>query len=416
MGFVWISALKDLRRRLADRAALVLWLGIPLLLGGLMSLAMGGGGGDVKPKAKLLVADLDDSFASQALVRLAGGAGEQGLLEASEVELAEGEARMSDGEASGLLVVPAGFGQALFESAPTELRLVTNPSQRILPGILRSGFELLVELVFYVQRVFGDELAVWADGPPEGASFFGDAAVAAQSVAINDKLERLESVLFPPVLKLESEFVVEEDAGPPEGGMGLLLFPGIVFMALLFVAQGMSDDLWTELEAGTLRRALASPQGLGTLLLGKLVASTLVIAAVCALSLVMGALAFGLAPGALAVGFFWLVLTGAALVPLFLFVQTFGSSKRSAGILANVLVFPLMMIGGSFFPFEVMPDWMASLGRRTPNGLAVVRFKELLVGSADLAALANDGALLAAMAAALFFLTLRRTRRRFLAA
>ena len=41
----------SVRRRLADRASLVLWLGIPLMIGGVMSLAIGGDGG-AAPRAQ----------------------------------------------------------------------------------------------------------------------------------------------------------------------------------------------------------------------------------------------------------------------------------------------------------------------------------------------------------------------------
>ena len=415
MGFLWISAVKDVRRRLADRTSLLLWLGIPLLIGGLMSLAIGGGGGP-SPRAKVLVADQDDSFLSNALLSMAGGAGgEDGLLDVAEVELDAGEARMAAGEASGLLVIPEGFGEALFRSRPSELRLVTNPSQRILPGILEQGLEMLVEVVFYLQQLLGPELETWAEGPGSGASFFADASIAAQSAAINAKMRGLENVLFPPVLEVVSE-VVEEDDGVPEGGIGLLLFPGIVFMALLFVAQGMSDDLWTEVDAGTLRRSLAAPHGLGAVLLGKLLAGALVIGALCAVATTIGAVLFEVSAARLLPAWAWASLAGTALYPLFLFVQTLGQTKRAAGILANVLVFPLMMLGGSFFPFEAMPAWMASLGRRTPNGLAVTRLKQLLGGELDLAGVVVDAGLLVAAGALLFLLTCWRARRRFLSA
>jgi ABC-type uncharacterized transport system permease subunit len=46
-----------------------------------------------------------------------------------------------------------------------------------------------------------------------------------------------------------------------------------------------------------------------------------------------------------------------------------------------------MMLGGSFFPFEAMPRWMAAVGRWTPNGQAVARLKEILDGTASAAPL-----------------------------
>jgi len=56
-------------------------------------------------------------------------------------------------------------------------------------------------------------------------------------------------------------------------------------------------------------------------------------------------------------------------------------TQRSSELLSSVVTFPLMMLGGSFFPLEQMPAWMAAAGRWTPNGLGVARLKELLYGS-----------------------------------
>jgi hypothetical protein len=69
-----------------------------------------------------------------------------------------------------------------------------------------------------------------------------DAEVAAISVDINARLRRLDNVLLPPAIRLE---VTEEQ--PRAGGglnFGQLFLPGILFMSILFIAQGMSMDVW----------------------------------------------------------------------------------------------------------------------------------------------------------------------------
>ena len=71
----------------------------------------------------------------------------------------------------------------------------------------------------------------------------------------------------------------------------------------------------------------------------------------------------------------------------------------------------LSLIGGSFFPFEMMPGWMASIGRFTPNGWAITRFKAFVAGSAHAGDLLVGAAYMAAVGSLLFFLTLRRMRR-----
>ena len=66
MNFLIASVRKDLSRWMQDRAAMLLWLGIPFLIGGLLTSMMDGGGGT--PTGTLLIADEDDSFISGAVV------------------------------------------------------------------------------------------------------------------------------------------------------------------------------------------------------------------------------------------------------------------------------------------------------------------------------------------------------------
>ena len=151
MSFVLLTAKHDLLRRARDPLALLVWLAIPMAIAGLLNLAFGGGSGSV-PRAKVLVVDQDDTFLSQFLL---GAMGQQqgGELpfEAEGVTLEEGEARIEDGDASALLVIPAGFAEALLEETPIELRLVKNPAQTILPNIVEEASKLLL----------GGELPLW---------------------------------------------------------------------------------------------------------------------------------------------------------------------------------------------------------------------------------------------------------------
>jgi ABC-type multidrug transport system permease subunit len=59
------------------------------------------------------------------------------------------------------------------------------------------------------------------------------------------------------------------------------------------------------------------------------------------------------------------------------------SSARGANVLSSSVGFPLLMLGGSFFPFEAMPRFLADIGRCTPNGWLLARLRALDEGVSE---------------------------------
>jgi ABC-type multidrug transport system permease subunit len=289
---------------------------------------------------------------------------------------------------------------------------VRNPSQRILPGIVQTGAEMIVEALFYLQRAFAAPLRQMRAEAATPDGFPPDRAVAALSGSINERLRQAGAWLFPPAITLE---FAETTADAAAGGsnVGALFLPSMLFMALLFIAQGMADDLWREKEMGTLRRAAVLPHAFTAFLAGKLAAAAVIMAAVAVVVLGvllgMGAAAWPRVPA----GLVWVVFAGTALHCLFLMLQLLASSRRGANVLSNVIVFPMMMIGGAFFPFEAMPAWMRAVGAWTPNGQALVQFKSILDGTADVAGLAIAALAIGLPAAALFLAAVRLAGGRF---
>lgn len=405
MGLLGVSAKKDLKRQFRDPVAITLWCGIPLLISALMALAFGGGTGRT-PQARLLVVDQDDSLGSRLLTAALGQAG--GLIETETVGGAAGRARIESGDASALLQIPAGFGDAVLHRRPATLELITNPAQSILPGIVEETLSIFVDAVFYLQELAGEPLARMASAGARPPTPEEAAEVAARFAEIAGGLR---GFLDPPLVDVETEVVAPQARAP--AGFGLLVFPGTLLMAVMFVAQGMSDDIWREKEQGTLRRVMATPCSVPVFLGGRLLAVAAMLALVCGLALTAGAAAFGLARGRLPVALVWSVASGVVLYAMFLALQILGSTRRAASILTNMVLFPLLMMGGSFFPFEALPGWMASIGRLTPNGWVLSALKDILAGSAEPAAIAVRLAGLLAAGAALFAFAAVRVRRAF---
>ena len=408
MSFVLTSALKDLRRRLMDPSALLMWMGLPIIIGVLLSLI--GGGNGPAPKARLLIVDDDQSLVSQLMI---GGSRQGRLAEFLDVEIVTAEAgrsKIDKGDASALLTIPKGFQDSVLREQPATLALVKNPAERILPVIIEEGLKMLVEAAFYVQRIFGAELRRIADSvtSPTGPSSEG---IAAMSRAFNERLREVQGTLFPPVLSLETKAPPKEQQDEPN--FWALFLPGLLLMSLMFTAQGMSLDIWIEQSGGTLRRILSTPQHIAAFLMGKLVAAVAIMALAVLLALVLGVTMFGVQVGRAPLALVWAAYAGGAIFSYLVLIQILSTSMRGGQFLSSLIVFPLIMIGGSFFPFEAMPAWMARIGRWTPNGLAVTQVKTILFGHPEAATLALGAAAIGVPAAVALWIAARRLRGQF---
>ena len=407
MRFLWAGARKDIVRRLSDVSVLAIWIGIPLMLGVLTTALVGGAG--PQPVARLLVVDRDDSTLSGMFASALSQGPLAEIIDAEEVEEDDGRRRLDQGEATALLVVPEGFGAAMLKEQPTELLLITNPSQRILPRIVIETLDIFSEATFYFHRVLSPELRTVLAGVADGQAPVLDTAQL--SLAIGVVVQRVAPTFASPSIQL---VVATGDEGDDEISVALLFMPGFIVLAVFFVAQGTSDDVWVERRLGTLERNLATPHGSAGFLAGKLLAAAALMIGIGGAGLVVGMayhdVPFGRLPLALALS----VAAGCVLTLLMQLVQLHASSQRAGSILTMALLFPLLMLGGSFFPSEAMPAWIASVGAMTPNGLAVERIKDILLDRADAVQIARTFGAFAVAAALLFAYEARRLRRGFL--
>ena len=363
MRFALTSVKKDLSRWRQDVMSVLIWISIPMMIGGLITSLMGS---DVRPHGVLLMVDQDKSFLSE-LIAGAYSAGELGeLISVEKATLEEGSKRIDAGDASGLLVIPDGFGAALINSEPVTLTLKTNPSQTILPGIITNVTEILLDAGFYAHQLFGDEISAMTsmgDDPP-------DAFVAAMAVTIQNKMESVAPQLFPPIIDVE---IVEPPPKEPTPPLALLFLPGIILMAVMFSANGVASDWWRERQQGTLRRLVYAPGQLGAFVIGKALAAAVIIGLVGGLTLVIGFLFHGVLLSKLPSSLLWVAVSGVALFSWFAVLQMSFSSQKTASVISSMVLFPLLMAGGSFFPLAVLPGWIAVIGRASPNGFIADR-------------------------------------------
>ncbi len=366
-----------IKRVLREKWGLISWLAIPVIIVFLMSLLAGTGSG--KLTGKLLITDQDDSTVSRFL---AGGFNQGPLAEIftlKAVSSAEGQALMDAGEASAWITIEAGFGDAFLDNQPTQLKLVKNPAQSILPPMVETSMKLLVDAATYIQIVFAKELAVLK--PMLKERKFNDADLVVLTLGIKQQIERLEATILPPQLELIKHQVAEAKsaAEQPDITFGLIMFPGAIFMALIFSANSLAVLIWDDAQNGIIPRLSSTPSALGAYFNGQVIGATSVFTLIALLLGVLGGWYFSIPWSKLPLMMVWLVFSGLVIYQLFVALAMVMPSAKVANVVVNATTFPLLMVGGSFFPMETMPDWLAAIGQYLPNGFLLKGLKDWLV-------------------------------------
>lgn len=368
MRFLWVGALKDAANVRRDPSRLLIPIGIPLILAVLMNMVFGSRG-QATPHGLLLVADEDRSIASSFLIGAFSRDPLSHMLAVERVARADGLARMNHGQASALLIIPAGYQAWFLTNQPCRLQLFTNPAERIVPEMIRQTVNIALDAGLYAQRA-------------------GNRA----------PLIQVETVRTRPAK-------VVNFAG--------LFFPCMIFMSLMLVANSLAGEIWQERTAGTLRRLAATPVGMSWYLAGRLIFVGFVLLWIALVGVVAVNLMAGVPVANFPAAVSWVVFSGAALYLCLLVLVMHAQTARTANVLGNLVVFPLALLGGCFFPFEAMPDWMVRIGKLTPNGWAILQFRAIVDGRAHAAAVAASAAGLIAVSGIAFLLAARRLRREF---
>lgn len=174
-----------------------------------------------------------------------------------------------------------------------------------------------------------------------------------------------------PVLGLVAlHFLRGVDVMGTEVSLAQVGVPGMIAMGLVTGGiLGVSGDVLTEREDGTLLRAKAVPHGMRGHLIGKVIVHTVSAAVPVATLLVPAAFLFDGVTPSTAGG--WITLTWVCLLGLVATVPVgavVGSLCRRVTSLAwlSLAVYGATAISGVFYPLNALPGWLQGLGQLLP--------------------------------------------------
>jgi len=396
MGPLFTLVLKDLRRRLAEPAGLLINLAIPLAITGTMALAFGTspGGDERTPILRLVVADLDHTVISGILN---GSTQSKEAAERMEVKQVvdrdEGLRLLKEGDYAALVVIPKGFTDSILKDGKGELELVKNPSQSVMPIVAEQGVEAAALYISIGRRLLGPDTDLLRK-LAAGEGWDDSLKVAGLLAGTYERVKAADQILFPPLVEVKTERKEKSESGV---SFMAWMYPGVMVMSLLYVALMQMKDLLREREAGTFRRMLGAPLAAGQVLASKILSVALVVSLAMGFLLVIGSFAFGLRWGAP------LPLAAVCLLVVFAstgfaaFLYSLVRTERQGDAFGGILVMVMSLLGGSFVPPQVLPEWLRTLSLFTLSHWAHEALRSL-IGGGGWAGASGYAAALAAIA------------------
>lgn len=385
---------RDLDRHRRNPVRTALLFAMPLVVAGVFGLAFGGGD-SAEISIRVLLWDEDDSLLSVLAGGMADSAEAGSQLDVVPVG-EEGLEMMENGEASALVHIPDGFTDAVLAGEPVTVEVVKNPSQRFLPQVVEEGVGVGAAVLSAGSRALRPELEQ-IKAMMDSEEFPTDLAVASLSTGINHRLKSVESVVFPPVITLESTTAASETEQDGDELPILAYFlPGLAVMGVFFIVQSATRDVLRDREAGLLRQLLTAPVSPLDYLAGKSL-SVVVVGVLGFTVLILVGVAAGVPWGPVDAVAALVLATAVAAAGTLMLIMSIARTERQGDALTTIVIISWSMLGGVFLPIPQMPAFLKTLASSTLTYWAVDGFNTLILDGGGLSAvLANLAVLLVA--------------------
>ena len=319
-----------------------------------------------------------------------------GVEDAQVLDAETAENRLRDQTSLALIEIPANFGADVQAGQDVTLVYRSNESA-VAPSYILQAVQAAV------QRINGAVVASRV-GVLAAETTAGDTDRTELAAMVYDRASELWSQnLIKVDYKVAAEQADDAEISSTQAGFGQSV-PGMGSMFVMFTVFGGMQLLLMERKNWTLQRLVTMPVSRAQLLGGKIVGRFLMGLAqfliVMAIGVVVG-LDFGKDLFAVVL---IMVLYTSAITALSFAIAPRLRTEQQAGSMSLLLSLVLAPLGGAWFPLEVMPEFMQTIGHLTPVAWAMEGFNSLIFNGGDLSTVIVPALVLLAMTVVFFAL------------
>jgi ABC-2 type transport system permease protein len=188
--------------------------------------------------------------------------------------------------------------------------------------------------------------------------------------------------------KLETTYVYGDESMKTIDYMA----PGIMSFAIMIIAVMLSVVLLVrERREGTLERVLSSPTTKLEIVLGYMIAFTIIAAIQSTIVLGLTVALFGLTiKGSILLAYLIIVLFAMGSLSMGIALSVLAKTELQAVQFVPMIIFPSIILGGIFIPIETMPSWLQVLTYLVPMSYPTRALRDVMVKGLDITAVWGD--------------------------
>jgi ABC-2 type transport system permease protein len=283
----------------------------------------------------------------------------------------------SSGEAAAALIIPKGFASDVLEGVDTRVRVLKDPRSN-------SSIAILEAVRGRVQRVAANAATIrivrsaFRDATAGTGAHYAEPPPA-DVYAYADRIWSPD----PPLSVSDVAVTVSKVRGAATQAMGFQQYSmGFTLMFMMFMGLGAAGGFIDEREEGTLARLLTTPTTRTELVAGKVAGIYLTVLFEAVIMVGMGAFLFRVPWGDDPLGVVLILTTfGLATTGLGVMISTLARTRGQVSALTAVLATALSMLGGSYWPLDIVGPMMRTIALLTPTGWAMTGLTNIVVRS-----------------------------------
>lgn len=348
-------------------STIVFWIAMPIAFTAIIGLATGPSDSKVLPIA---IVNQDNGAFGQKLIDKISSTEPVKILTMDAFSKIKATA---DSFYQAVFIIPPGFSQNLPQGATEPLTLYVSAEN------VDKNWQLEEIFITSIQELYGIFVA---------ARISAEVNKSLSGVADGETTSRLYEQSLERAVSLESEYkpVVasikfEGNADSQSVATGLnQSSPGMLIMFSMLFALSGTTVLLQEREQGTLRRLMLMPITKTTLILGKLsgvyVAGLIQIALLIVAGYILFDVAWDQAPISL------VIVTASymfAVTSFGMLIASIAKTFSQANSLSTTVVMGFASLGGAWWPLDIVPEWMRTIGYFVPTSWAMEGFQGVIL-------------------------------------